>query len=262
MTKEMEFTFGIVTNGGDLQHLIQSIRMLQIPSTQYEIIIVGAFAPTFELKEDVVAISFDETQKEGWITRKKNMICERAKFENIVLMHDYMFVHPDFYTGFLKFGNDWEVCVTQIKNADGSRYRDYIFFPYYPWWKASLKRECNKFLLPYWMKTNKYINRFQYISGSVYCVKKTTALQHPLDETLCWGQGEDVQFSNELANHRILMKCNPYSTIQFMKYKVRAFCCDTDHVEIHELKEFLDACVELEQREPDFFTERHLHLQK
>ena len=256
----MDWTFGIVTNGGDIKNVIYSIRLLKIPN--YEIIVVGQHLQNYEIGKDVKQLPFDETVRPGWITKKKNMIHEEAKYENIAVLHDYIFVHPDFYTGFLKFGNDWEYCVCQIKNADGTRYRDYALFPYYPWWKK-LGMVCNKFLLPYWMPNDTRLNRFVYVSGSFYVIKKETALRIPLNESIVWGaQGEDVEHCVRLANENVLIKMNPHSTVQFMKYKMRVFCMDHEHLDIHDLKKLMDALKSLEEREPDFFKRKFDWLQR
>jgi hypothetical protein len=250
----MDWTFGIITNGGDLKYVIYSIRQLKIPN--YEIIVVGNHPQTYDAGPDVICIPFDETIKPAWITRKKNIIHEQAKYENIAMLHDYIFIHPDFYTGFLKFGNDWEFCVTQIKNADGTRYRDYLLFPYYPWWKK-LGMECKKFLLPYWMPNDYRLNRFMYVSGSFYIIKKQTALRFPLNEDIVWGgEGEDVELCVRLANENILIKVNPHSTVQFMKFKVKAFCMDHEHLNIHDLKALNEALKGLEERDPEFFKQK------
>lgn len=246
----MNFTFGIVTNNGDLTYPLLSIRQLNIPN--YEIIIVGN-PSKYTLDKHTTIISFDETIKEGWITKKKNMICEKAKYDNIVLMHDYIFIHPDFYTGFLKFGENYNICVTKILNADNTRYRDYILFPQYPWWNKVTDWKCQKFLLPYWLPNNHKLNKFIYVSGSFYVIKKDIALKYPLDENLVWGTDEDVQLSINLTNDDILIKCNQYSTVQFMKYKVRAYCMDQDILNIHDVKNLLTALDNLEKNDPDFF---------
>ena len=57
-----------------------------------------------------------------------------------------------------------------------------------------------------------------YISGAYFCAKKQFMLKYPLDETLIWGQGEDVEWSfrsREIWNY----KCNPNSIVKLLKYK-------------------------------------------
>jgi hypothetical protein len=126
----MEFTFGIITNGcsnQNLSRIVDSIHAMSIPV--FEIIVVGP-AETCALP-GVSFIQFDESLKPNWITRKKNMICYLAKYENVVLLHDYIVFDKDWYKGFLQFGNSFDVCINRILNQDGTRFRDYTLFPFY-----------------------------------------------------------------------------------------------------------------------------------
>lgn len=221
----MEFTFGIITNGNNdkfLNKIIESIINNKIPV--YEIIIVG----NTKLESDghIKIFSFDEKTKEGWITKKKNIIAKNARYENIVFLHDYIELQIDWYTGFLKFGNDFEFCVTRIKNTNGTRYRDYTLFPYkvdyldieyspndiHPYFN-------NNCLLPYNFENSVKTNKYMYISGCYYVIKKNIANTFLLDENLVWGRGEDVEFSKRLHKNGIVIKCNAHSSVQFIKYK-------------------------------------------
>ncbi len=215
----MEFTFGIITNGqndDNVLKIIESIRALNIPV--FEIIVVGyRCVNPIRFRQNVRFVQFDESLKPNWITRKKNMICELAKYENVVLLHDYVVFHPDWYAGFLRFGNSFDVCVTRILNRDGSRFRDYTLFPLYMGEiDTRFSAQC---LLPYDFKHTPITARLSYISGAYYVVKKHIALQYPLDESKVWGEGEDVEFSYRTAGKGILSQVNPHSTVSFLKQK-------------------------------------------
>jgi hypothetical protein len=209
----MDFSFCILTTGGvDLNPIFDSIHALSIP--HYEILVIGG--PSIA-DERIIHIPFDETVRPNWITRKKNLLCQRAKYENIVLLHDYVEFKPDWYRGFLTYGNDFEFCVTRILNADGCRYRDYTVFPggISPYFQQ-------RALLPYDYVPPARAQKIMYISGTYYVLKKSLALRIPLDETRIWGQGEDVLFSKLVVGTGIQIKCNPNSTVQFRKGKVSA----------------------------------------
>jgi len=214
----MEFTFGIITDGqsdGNLAKIVDSIRVMCIP--KYEIIIVGNTSLRFlSGASHIDIIPFDES-KPKWITRKKNLICQLAKFENVVLLHDYVVFHADWYTGFLQFGNSFDVCINRILNLDGSRFRDYLLFsPYMRSIDSGFGSQC---LLPYDFKLTPMIARLAYISGAYYVVKKDVALRYPLDETKCWAEGEDVEFSYRTACAGICIQMNQHSTVSLLKMK-------------------------------------------
>src|SRR3989344_937846 len=103
-----KWTFGIVTNGDRnewVERMIVSIRKQKIPS--YEIIICGNY---YDRKEkDVVYIPFNERADRGWITRKKNLICEHARFENICVLHDRIVLDSNWLSGMKRYGNTFEL---------------------------------------------------------------------------------------------------------------------------------------------------------
>ena len=96
----MNWTFGIITAGNNFDNLSKicdSIYNQQIPEEQYEIIIVGG--NNIELP-NVRHIPFDESKKSKWITKKKNIIAENAKFDNLCIMHDYIILDNQWYKHF------------------------------------------------------------------------------------------------------------------------------------------------------------------
>jgi hypothetical protein len=58
-----------------------------------------------------------------------------------------------------------------------------------------------------------------YISGSYYVIKKRIAIKHKLNEDLIWGQGEDVELCKRIHMDGIIIKCNKFSSVKFLKYK-------------------------------------------
>jgi hypothetical protein len=103
----MDFTFGIITGGnndGMIGEIILSIQNQNIPN--YEIIIVGESKIN---ANNCTIVPFNENIKPAWITKKKNIITELAKYENIVYFHDYIFLESGWYEGQLKSGNDFKI---------------------------------------------------------------------------------------------------------------------------------------------------------
>ena len=221
----MDFTFGIITTGDNddfIKIIIESIKQNNIPN--YEIIIVGNTC--IQNTDIITIINFDEKIKHGWITRKKNIIIEKSKYENIVLLHDYVKFNPDWYTGFLKFGDNYDLCINPIKNTYGNRFRDYTLFPstvdylnidYSP---VDIDPYFAEYcLLPYDFENDIKTNKYMYISGAYYVIKKHIANKFLLDENLCHSQSEDVEYSKRLHNNGIFIKCNKYSSVSLLKYK-------------------------------------------
>ena len=222
----MDFTFGIITDGNNdeyIKTIIRSIENNNIPN--YEIIIVGNSKITNT--QNIRVIEFCETEKPMWITRKKNIIIENANYESICFLHDYVKLNDDWYSGFLKFGNDYDWCVTKIFDNKGGRFRDYTLFPYkvnYLNINYSPGEDIHPYfehhcLLPYDFINNKKLNKYMYISGTYFIMKRHIALANKLDESLVHSRGEDVELSKRLHANNILIKCNKYSSVSFLKNK-------------------------------------------
>jgi hypothetical protein len=213
----MNFTFGIITNGksdDSLNQVIDSIEQLQIP--EYQVLIVGN---SLVQRSNTFIIPFDESIKKGWITRKKNLITYNASYDNIVYTHDYVVFESDWYDGFLKFGEDFKICMTKFVNPDYSRFRDWVIWPHNGNHMDEIvlpEREC---LIPYDMT---HLSKYQYISGTYWVAKKDIMMEFPLNENLCWGQGEDVLWSKQIRQ-KYEFSINPHSTVRSLKYKDPAF---------------------------------------
>jgi hypothetical protein len=207
----MDFTFGFITAGDQdtrLTRILDSIHRLKIPN--YQIIIVGNSNLT---SPNLTVIPFDETIKSAWITKKKNIITQHAIYENIIYAHDYVEFEPDYYEGWLKFGNDFQACMTKIVHENGERFTDWVLWPpdagrYVP--DIESYRGCH---IPY-SCTN--LSKLMYFSGTYFVAKKSIMQEIPFDESLCWGQGEDVIWS---INYRekYPFKMNSFSTVRLCK---------------------------------------------
>lgn len=208
----MNFTFGIITDFGNpeiLYKVIDSIVVQNIPN--YEILIVGPYNqcpfPIYTVYrfdglsdimypgiEHISLISFDDNQRPGWITKKKNLVTQYAKYENVVYLHDYISFDDNWYEGMLKLGNDWDVCMNKIENLDGTRFRDWlscgdpIYCPDVP------ENYFRTRLVPYSYDRTQYM----YVSGSYWVAKKEFMKKYPQDENLVWGQGEDWEWSKRV----------------------------------------------------------------
>lgn len=212
----MDFSFGIVTGGGcddRIGKIISSIVALSIP--RYEIIIVGS---TGISGDNIKIISFDESLKAAWITRKKNLITQAAKFENIVFLHDYVVFDHDWYQGFLKFGNNFEAVMCRIKNLDESRYRDWCL-----WNRNNSIMDWviypNRTLIPYDLSN---IKELLYFSGTFWVAKKNFMEMYPLNEDLVAGQAEDVEWSKRVQKVT-RFQLNSYSEVKLLKNNLVVF---------------------------------------
>ena len=218
----IDFTFGITT-GGDVDERIQticeSIRKEKIPN--YEIIIVG---DSKVIGPDVRIIPFDESvetyeymgKKHPPHAKKKNLIMKEAKYENVILLHDYISLKEGWYNGFLKFGNNFEVCMCPIVNTfEGTKSTNYFLNMFkHPDFLSLIGGDSDARRLPRDFKLTPLLSKLTYPEGKFQIYKKKTGLRFPLYE----GYGvEDTMMGVELANTNIMIHINKESEILFLK---------------------------------------------
>ena len=225
----MNFTFGIVTSGLDdrVQIVIDSIEKLNIP--EYEVIIVGN---SNVQRDRTTIIPFNENERPAWITKKKNLITQHAKYENVVYAHDYIYYKEDWYKGWLEYGDDYKVCMNRILNGDGTRYRDWCIWPHNGNYVDGLCTRQRGCLLPYDMT---HLSKYLYFSGAYWVGKKGVMTEFPLNENLLWGQSEDVEWSMRIRQ-KYDFSMNKHSSVQLMMQKDRAFD-ESDELMIQQLME-------------------------
>lgn len=227
----MKFTFGIVTSGSAddfVNIVIDSIETQNIP--EYEVLVVGNSSVS---RKNTTVIPFDEGQKPAWITRKKNLITANAKYENIVYSHDYVKYSEGWYDGWLKFGDNYYNCMNPIINKDGTRYRDWCVWLHNNNFMDGIVGRNRGCLIPYDMT---HLSKYMYFSGSYWVSKKSVMEEFPLNENLCWMQGEDVFWSFQVRE-KYDFSINPYSPVELLKYKSDMTFNEPDQVTIEQLME-------------------------
>lgn len=213
MSKQLDFSFCIVTDNSmeackRISSMVYTIRALKIPN--YEILVIGGSGSKFggDL-QDFTKIDFDESVKRGWITKKKNDIAKIAKYDNLVICHDYFLFHRNWYDGYLKIYEDFvksNICCNPVYMIDGRReYTDWV-----TWDHPDHGRQAS---LNYndWEQT-----KHQYISGGYFVTKKEFFMNNPLNENLSSHDGEDVEWSLRIRNQAKII-CNPNSYVKHNK---------------------------------------------
>ncbi|MEN9406979.1 MAG: hypothetical protein RLZZ455_195 [Candidatus Parcubacteria bacterium] len=196
-----KWTFGIITNGERddwMDEIIASIRALNIP--EYEIIVCGKYKERNE--KNFRYIAFNERAERGWITKKKNLICNVARYENLCILHDRLVFEKDWFKGMRKFGNAFELlgCV-QRDFETGIRAGDWLTHG----GKIHERYKISRLEYTDW-------DFALYLSGQLTIIKKSIWEKVLWDETKYWGE-EDVDFSFRARDMGYLIRFNPFSSV-------------------------------------------------
>jgi len=199
----MNLTFGIMTtydNIARLTEVVDSIHALKIP--HYEIIIAGSYGSN----NNFVGLGCHHVLTDKWLPTKKNLVAKRAEYETLVLTHDYYLFHPEWYEGYYRFGDNWDICSNPQYLLNGKRH----FTDWVLWDHPTLPRYHS---LDYedWSQT-----KYQYISGGHFLVKRDFLRDNPLNEAMPPGSPEDVEWSLRVRDKAEIV-CNPLSTVRHNK---------------------------------------------
>ena len=231
---ENGWSFCIVTNKmfpDTINGCIDSVLNVFDKHTQkFEIIVIGNSKINYADRSNIYAIDFQEKvfsptltrprlsrfkrekklslffYKEGWITKKKNIAASLAKYNKLCILHDYVALDQNWLSGFQLFGENWDVCTTKIFNKDGKRHRDWLTWDYPVIGRALAPYDCTS------------LTKYMYINGAYFCVKKEFYMNNMLDEKLCWGEGEDVEWSKRIRK-KTNFTINPNSSVTYLKLK-------------------------------------------
>lgn len=181
-------SFVIITNGkkdGILSKSIDRILSFDMPS---EIIVVGKTALAGNFKY----INFEENDDKGWITRKKNIGCEAAIYDILVVLHDDIILYENFAENILKLNFD-EFDASGIKYVQGCNVFDWGYYG-----------PLGHFTCCY-----DYSGEHCYIDGTAIVIKKNVFLNNKWDETLFINQSEDVELSHRLTRNGYKIIASP-----------------------------------------------------
>ncbi|MHB1316569.1 MAG: glycosyltransferase family 2 protein [Minisyncoccota bacterium] len=202
----------IITNGhnqDDLNNCIKS-AIRELDNSPYEIIVVGPSSLNLSyFSKDIPLIHLPYKELTLWsvpgsISTKKNVGSQFAKYDKLVISHDYIVFMPGWKKGFDDFG-DFTAGANIMLNIDGTRHKDWITWDY---------PNIGQALLPYTVEYTKY----QYLNGAYFFVKRDFYLQNPIDKRLRWGEGEDVEWSLRIRQ-KTKFRFNTQSRITYSKAK-------------------------------------------
>jgi hypothetical protein len=89
------WTFGILTAGPSAHAGEMAAAILNLDLPNLEVIICGPRPAGLSNDPRISVFDLDQPEPRGWITRKKNLIADRARYDNLCLLHDRYVITPD-----------------------------------------------------------------------------------------------------------------------------------------------------------------------
>ena len=230
-----DWTFGIPTGPGDATMLNAVVkRILEMKIPKKEIILCGRPGENFKYFDKVKIVGDDIPAPPILISKKKNRIVEEAKYNNLCILHDRVFLPRDFFEIIEIFGDYYSYTTLQSLYFDDKynltprRYSDYDTL-----YKGNLTgaikelvpksninenlSEFSKELFAELENQSIYIkgnpinySMSDYPTGTMYIVKKDVWKLCPLNENLKWEEYEDVESGLRANRMGIVTRINPY----------------------------------------------------
>lgn len=202
-----KWTIGIITNGERddwMEEIISSIKKLNIP--KFEIIVCGKYKERSE--KNFIYIPFNERAERGWITKKKNLICERASYENVCIIHDRLVFDKNWFRGMMKYGNAFELlgCVQRDRETGGQA-GDWLTHG----GELNARYKISRLNYEDW-------DYNIYLSGQLTIFKRSIWKEVLWDETRYWGE-EDVDLSFRARDLGYIIRFNPYSRLNAITWR-------------------------------------------
>lgn len=194
------WSFGIISNGKRPEFIFQLIdSIIKQNINRCEVILCGSLDKEHEeeIKKKNIKFTYykmDKFDSLGWITRKKNIIMENAKYSNVVILHDRFVLHESWHASMKEYGNTFEVLACRNENKEGRRITDWVYM------KNVFSKTKNfavehDLLRPYLLDRKDWSSS-SMIAGGVTILKKRIWQTVKWDERRFWVEQEDTLLSN------------------------------------------------------------------
>ncbi len=229
-----DWTFGVPAGPGDATGLNAVVkRILELPCRNKEILLCGRPGENFKYFDKVRIIGEDISAPPVQICKKKNLIAKEAKYNNLCILHDRVFLPLNFMEAMEKYGDFFGLLGFQSMYFRDSwnrcffRYSDFnsIRFPQgHSYAIVNDTREVSVYThesapLIDGMSNIFYGNPLKsdgnrYLTGSLYICKKSLWNFCPQDEFLVWEDYEDVEYGLRATTKGIDIAINPFAMTQ------------------------------------------------
>ncbi len=229
------WTFGIPVGPEDATVLNAVVkRILEIDIPNKEILLCGTPGSNFAYFDQVRIVGEDITAPPVQICKKKNRLAHEARYANLVILHDRVFLPKHFGEMVRRFGPRYPLMTLQSMFFDNRlgmhprRYSDYGMAlgeiarglkglhresseatTIAPSIFAEIERTGFCFASPM-----RYRKDVSYPTGSLYICRKEVWNANPLDEALYWVEFEDIEHGIRASKAGIPSRVNPLGITQ------------------------------------------------
>ncbi len=213
------WTFGILTSGPSPQAAAMANAILNLNLPAVEVIFCGPRPAGLPHDPRVTAIDLDRPEPRGWITRKKNLIADRARYDNLCLLHDRYVVTPEWAEALTGYGACYSfVTFPQVYYADtgnhfAQRYPDYQLLDQHGGIDAAMDSgvyDADRVFHPDYDD----FSETAFCCGGLYIARRSLWNLVRQDEALFHCEWEDVSFGLDCQRRGLPHRVNPLVTAE------------------------------------------------
>jgi hypothetical protein len=213
------WTFGILTSGASAQAAEMAKAILNLDLPNVEVIFCGPRPAGVPNDARVSAIDLDEPEPRGWITRKKNLIADRARYDNLCLLHDRYVVTPDWAEALNAYGPCYsfltfpQVYYAGVEQHFPQRYPDYQLLAQEQGIQGALLSgvyDADRIFHPDYDD----FSETAFCCGGLYLARRSLWNLVRQNEALFHCEWEDVSFGLECQRRGLPHRVNPFATAE------------------------------------------------
>ena len=216
---EPGWSFGILTAGPSPVARRMIADLLRLCPEQVEVIVCGPLPDGLPDDPRIRHIDLERPETRGWITRKKNLLVDTARYQKVCILHDRIVVPEEFFSAMERYGENFSVVTfPQVYYPDVSRtfmlrYPDYqVLLEAERYFKAGALKLFNSDHIFHLKYGDYYPSAF--CCGGLYVTKKAVWNLVRQDESLFHCEWEDVVFGLECLEKGIPHRVNPYALVE------------------------------------------------
>jgi hypothetical protein len=186
------WTFGLLTLGDRQEGVRKFISSIEKYCNEpYEIIIVCPQKIDFLTEhKNVLLVKFSERDSLGWITKKKNMVCNYATYSDILVCHDRFLLTETFFEKFKTWGYSYGIAAPRVILSNGKRSLDWAMVSSQNYvWSSGGQLNYRTY------------SEFAYCPGGATLIRKSFWKKHKWNESIYWNEHEDVELCRRVQRY-------------------------------------------------------------
>lgn len=221
---DKSWTFSMITGGNKVEEVVKFCRSVRKfdKNFNHEILICGPENTAYSEFKVSYLDSAKYRDEYAEITKKKNDIAIAASNQNLLIAHDRFILGEDFFSGFEKYGYDFDFIAVKTVGNDGIEEDSWISLTKNIFDKRVLRfgdffDASSALGLKEFSATKDKDLSYSFLSGGCLIFKRDILRKLKFNELIFWHQIEDWEIADHFINNGILPQINNFSSVRNLR---------------------------------------------